>query len=164
MLKTPLCDLLGIEKPVFQGGMAWIADASLASAVSEAGGLGIIAAMNADANWLRDQIHELRAKTDKPFGVNVMLMSPFADEVARVSMFLKHLNRYNGWVVGVPYETRLAHRFDEMASRIEGSDQGHHRYQADTLDRLIRDANALARREFWKAGNAKRSWNGYGDE
>ena len=84
MLKTPLCDLLGIEKPVFQGGMAWIADASLASAVSEAGGLGIIAAMNADANWLRDQIHELRARTDKPFGVNVMLMSPFADEVAQV--------------------------------------------------------------------------------
>ena len=84
MLKTPLCDLLGIEKPVFQGGMAWIADASLASAVSEAGGLGIIAAMNADADWLRDQIHELRTKTDKPFGVNVMLMSPFADEVAQV--------------------------------------------------------------------------------
>ena len=84
MLKTPLCDLLGIEKPVFQGGMAWIADASLASAVSEAGGLGIIAAMNADANWLRDQIHKLRARTDKPFGVNVMLMSPFADEVAQV--------------------------------------------------------------------------------
>ena len=84
MLKTPLCDLLGIEKPVFQGGMAWIADASLAAAVSEAGGLGIIAAMNADADWLRDQIHELRRRTDKPFGVNVMLMSPFADEVAQV--------------------------------------------------------------------------------
>ena len=84
MLKTPLCDLLGIEKPVFQGGMAWIADASLASAVSEAGGLGIIAAMNADANWLRDQIHELRAKTDKPFGVNVMLMSPYVKEVMQV--------------------------------------------------------------------------------
>ena len=84
MLKTPLCDLLGIEKPVFQGGMAWIADASLAAAVSEAGGLGIIAAMNANADWLRDQIHELRRRTDKPFGVNVMLMSPFADEVARV--------------------------------------------------------------------------------
>ena len=84
MLKTPLCDLLGIEKPVFQGGMAWIADASLAAAVSEAGGLGIIAAMNANAEWLRDQIHELRRRTDKPFGVNVMLMSPFADEVAQV--------------------------------------------------------------------------------
>lgn len=84
MLHTPICDLLGIEKPVFQGGMAWIADASLASAVSEAGGLGIIAAMNANAEWLRNEIHELRAKTDKPFGVNVMLMSPFADEVAQV--------------------------------------------------------------------------------
>ena len=84
MLKTPLCDVLGIEKPVFQGGMAWIADASLAAAVSEAGGLGIIAAMNADAEWLREQIHELRRLTDKPFGVNVMLMSPFADEVAQV--------------------------------------------------------------------------------
>ena len=84
MLRTPICDLLGIEKPVFQGGMAWIADASLASAVSEAGGLGIIAAMNANADWLREQIHELREKTDKPFGVNVMLMSPFVDEVAQV--------------------------------------------------------------------------------
>ena len=84
MLRTPLCDILGIEKPVFQGGMAWIADASLASAVSEAGGLGIIAAMNAGPEWLRGQIHELRSRTDKPFGVNVMLMSPFADEVAQV--------------------------------------------------------------------------------
>lgn len=84
MLRTPLCDLLGIDAPVFQGGMAWIADASLASAVSEAGGLGIIAAMNANADWLRDQIYQLREKTDKPFGVNVMLMSPFADEVAQV--------------------------------------------------------------------------------
>ena len=84
MLRTPICELLGIEKPVFQGGMAWIADASLAAAVSEAGGLGIIAAMNANADWLRDQIHELRERTDKPFGVNVMLMSPFADEVAQV--------------------------------------------------------------------------------
>lgn len=84
MLKTSLCTMLGIEAPVFQGGMAWIADASLASAVSEAGGLGIIAAMNADAAWLRDQIHQLRETTDRPFGVNVMLMSPHVDEVAQV--------------------------------------------------------------------------------
>jgi len=84
MIKTPICDLLGIEKPVFQGGMAWIADASLASAVSEAGGLGIISAMNANAEWLRGQIQELRSKTDRPFGVNIMLQSPFADEVAQL--------------------------------------------------------------------------------
>jgi enoyl-[acyl-carrier protein] reductase II len=74
----------GIEKPVFQGGMAWIADASLASAVSNAGGLGIISAMNADAEWLRGQIRAARQATDRPFGVNIMLMSPFADEVAQV--------------------------------------------------------------------------------
>lgn len=84
MIYTPLCDIVGIEKPVFQGGMAWIADASLASAVSNAGGLGIISAMNANAEWLRGQIQECRQRTDKPFGVNIMLQSPFAAEVAQV--------------------------------------------------------------------------------
>jgi enoyl-[acyl-carrier protein] reductase II len=84
MIKTPICDLLGIEYPIFQGGMAWIADAPLAAAVSNGGGLGIIAAMNANADWLREQIHAVRKLTDKPFGVNVMLMSPFADQVAKV--------------------------------------------------------------------------------
>ncbi len=84
MIQTPVCDLFGIEYPVFQGGMAWIADASLAAAVSRAGGLGIISAMNADAAWVREQIHEVRTATDKPFGVNIMLMSPHADEVAQM--------------------------------------------------------------------------------
>ena len=84
MIKTPLCDLVGIEKPIFQGGMAWIADASLAAAVSEAGGLGIISAMNAGPDWVRDQIRECRERTEKPFGVNVMLQSPFAADVAKV--------------------------------------------------------------------------------
>ncbi len=84
MIKTPLCELLGIEYPIIQGGMAWVADAELACAVSNAGGLGLIAAMNADAQWLRGQINAARKLTDKPFGVNIMLMSPFADEVAQV--------------------------------------------------------------------------------
>lgn len=82
MIKTELCELLNIKYPIFQGGMAWIADASLAAAVSNAGGLGIIAAMNANADWLREEIHKVRTMTDKPFGVNTMLMSPFADEVS----------------------------------------------------------------------------------
>lgn len=82
MIKTELCELLNIRYPIFQGGMAWIADASLAAAVSNAGGLGIIAAMNANADWLREEIHKVRTMTDKPFGVNIMLMSPFADEVS----------------------------------------------------------------------------------
>ncbi|MCI1965913.1 MAG: nitronate monooxygenase [Oscillospiraceae bacterium] len=84
MIHTPLCDLLGIRYPILQGGMAWIADASLASAVSNAGGLGIISAMNASDEWLRTEIKKARTMTDCPFGVNIMLKSPFAAQVARV--------------------------------------------------------------------------------
>lgn len=76
--------MLGIRYPIFQGGMAWVSDASLAEAVSDAGGLGIISAMNANADYLRCEIKKCRQMTDKPFGVNIMLMSPFADEVAEV--------------------------------------------------------------------------------
>ncbi len=83
MIKTRLCDLLGIEYPVLQGGMAWVADASLAAAVSNGGGLGIIAAMNTDSAWLVQEIEKARKLTDRVFGVNIMLMSPFADEVAK---------------------------------------------------------------------------------
>lgn len=82
MIKSVLCDLLNIEYPVIQGGMAWVANAELASAVSNAGGLGIIAAMNSNGEQLRAEIRKLRTMTDKPFGVNIMLMSPFAAEVA----------------------------------------------------------------------------------
>lgn len=84
MIKSRICTDLNIKYPVFQGGMAWIADGELAAAVSEAGGLGIISAMNANAEYLRGQIEIARRLTDKPFGVNVMLMSPFADEVAQI--------------------------------------------------------------------------------
>lgn len=85
MIRTAICELLGIRYPVLQGGMAWVSDASLAAAVSNGGGLGIIAAMNADGAYLREQIRQARALTDQPFGVNIMLMSPFADEVAQVA-------------------------------------------------------------------------------
>lgn len=81
MLTTPLTSLLGIDYPVLQGGMAHLATAELASAVSEAGGLGIIGAGNAPAGWVRDQIRRVKAATSRPFGVNVMLMSPHAADV-----------------------------------------------------------------------------------
>ena len=84
MIRTPICDLLGIEYPIFQGGMAWISDGKLAAAVSNGGGLGIISAMNANAEYLKKQIDLARSLTDKPFGVNIMLMSPFAEEVAQL--------------------------------------------------------------------------------
>ncbi len=84
MIKSDLCRLLGIKYPVFQGGMAWISDGKLAAAVSNGGGLGIIAAGNATGDYVREQIKIARSLTDKPFGVNIMLMNPFADDVAQV--------------------------------------------------------------------------------
>lgn len=76
--------MLGIEYPVFQGGMAWIADGKLAAAVSNGGGLGIIAAGNAPAEYVKEQIKIAREITDKPIGVNIMLLSPYADEVSKI--------------------------------------------------------------------------------
>ncbi len=89
MMQSPICEILGIQYPVFQGGMAWIADGKLAAAVSNAGGLGIISAMNADAEYLKEQITIAKELTDKPFGVNIMLMSPFADECVQVCADMK---------------------------------------------------------------------------
>lgn len=76
--------MLGIKYPVFQGGMAWIADGKLAAAVSNGGGLGVIAAGNAPADYVQEQIKIAKSLTDKPIGVNIMLMSPYADDVAKV--------------------------------------------------------------------------------
>ena len=84
MIQSAICEMLGIRYPVFQGGMAWIADAKLAAAVSNGGGLGIIAAGNAPGDYVRQQVREARKLTGKPVGVNIMLLSPFAEEVARV--------------------------------------------------------------------------------
>lgn len=83
-MKTEITELLGIRYPIIQGGMAWVAEYHLAAAVSNAGGLGIIGAANAPADWVREQVREAKKLTDKPFGVNIMLMSPYADEVAKV--------------------------------------------------------------------------------
>ena len=83
-MKTEVTELLGIEYPIIQGGMAWVAEYHLAAGVSNAGGLGLIGAASAPADWVREQIKEAKKLTDKPFGVNIMLMSPYADEVAKV--------------------------------------------------------------------------------
>ena len=83
-MKTRVTELLGIEKPIIQGGMAWVAESHLAAAVSEAGGFGIIGAANAPADVVRNYIRGAKQMTDKPFGVNIMLMSPYADDIAKV--------------------------------------------------------------------------------
>lgn len=83
-MKTEITELLGCEYPIIQGGMAWVAEHTLASAVSNAGGIGLIAGGNAPIDYLREQIHLCKEKTNKPFGVNIMLMSPNADDLAQL--------------------------------------------------------------------------------
>ncbi len=85
-MKTRVTDILGTEYPIIQGGMAWVAEHHLAAAVSNAGGLGLIGAANAPAEVVREEIRKVRELTDKPFGVNIMLISPSADEVAQLVM------------------------------------------------------------------------------
>jgi len=152
MIKTELCDLLGIKYPIFQGGMAWIADADLAAAVSNAGGLGIISAMNANAEWLKGQIDKARSLTDKPFGVNIMLMSPFAEEVAKLvadekipvvttgagnpSKFMPIWNEAGVKVIPVVPSTglaKIAERNGAVAVIAEGGESGGHIGELTTM-------------------------------
>lgn len=84
MMRSRICDMLGIQYPVFQGGMAWVADASLAAAVSNAGGLGLISSINAGMEAVRAEIRKCRELTDRPFGVNIMLQAPDAAEIAEM--------------------------------------------------------------------------------
>lgn len=83
-MKTAITQLLGIEYPIIQGGMAWVAEHTLAAAVSNSGGLGIIAAANAPYEFVKEEIRKTRELTDKPFGVNIMLLSPYAEDIARL--------------------------------------------------------------------------------
>ena len=84
MIRTALCDLLGIEYPIIQGGMAWVATGELVAAVSEAGGLGVIGSGAAPPDWFREQLYKTRQLTNKPFGVNVMLLSPYLAEIMAI--------------------------------------------------------------------------------
>ena len=84
MLRTAICDLFSIEHPIIQGGMMWLGTAELVSAVSNAGGLGIIGAGNSEPNWVRQQIRSTRQLTNKPFGVNILMLSPFVEQVVEV--------------------------------------------------------------------------------
>ena len=114
-MKTEVTKLLGIEYPIIQGGMAWVAEYHLAAAVSEAGGLGLIGAASAPAEWVRQQVQEVKKLTDKPFGVNIMLMSPYADEIAKVIVEEK-----------VPVVTTGAGNPGKVHENVEGSRREDH--------------------------------------
>jgi len=144
-MNTELTRLLGIDVPIIQGGMAWVADHHLAAAVSEAGGLGVIGAANASGEWVREQIIALRQLTQKPFGVNIMLMSPYADKIAKIVMeenvpvvttgagnpekYLEGFNTSNTKVIPVIASVALARRMEHSgvaAIVAEGMEAGGH--------------------------------------
>ena len=152
MINSVICDMLNIEYPVFQGGMAHIADARLAAAVSEGGGLGIISAMSRDAEYLRKQIKDAKELTDKPFGVNVMLMSPYTAEEAALlaeekvsvvttgagnpSKYMELWNNAGIHVIPVVASTALAklvERLGASAVIAEGGESGGHVGDATTM-------------------------------
>lgn len=163
MLQSPICDLLGIEYPVFQGGMAWIADAALAAAVSNAGGLGIIAGMNSNGEQLRAQVRKARQLTDRPFGVNVMLMSPYAAEVAQVVIeekvpvlttgagnpgkYMKAWNEAGIKVIPVVASVALARMMERMGAAAviaEGTESGGHIGETTTMALVPQVAGAVS--------------------
>lgn len=163
MINSSVCELLGIEYPIFQGGMAWVADANLAAAVSEAGGLGIIAAGNAPADWVKEQIRKAKSMTAKPFGVNVMLLSPFADEVAAVVAEEKvavvttgagnptsHMKKWQeAGIKVIPVVpscgvAKLVERAGAVAVIAEGGESGGHIGETTTMALVPQVANAVS--------------------
>lgn len=152
MIKTELCEILNIEHPIIQGGMAWIATAELAAAVSNAGGLGMIGAGNAPAEEVERQIKKAKELTDKPFGVNVMLLSPYVDEVVDVvckhkipvvttgagspARYMKRLKSIGIKVIPVVPSVALARRMETIGADAiiaEGTEAGGHIGELTTM-------------------------------
>ncbi|MCT4508182.1 MAG: enoyl-[acyl-carrier-protein] reductase FabK [Tepidibacter sp.] len=147
-----VCELLGIKYPIIQGGMAWIATAELAAAVSNAGGLGLIGAGNAPADVIKNEIKKARELTDKPFGVNVMLLSPFVDEVMEViyeekipvittgagnpAKYMEKLKSIGTKIIPVVPSVALAKRMERCGADaivVEGTEAGGHIGELTTM-------------------------------
>lgn len=151
-MKTRVTELLGIEQPIIQGAMAWIADARLAAAVSNAGGLGIIACGSAPLDWVREQVELARSLTDKPFGVNIMLMNPDAPQLAELlaelrvpvittgagspAAYIERWKEAGAKVVPVVASAALAKRMERMGADAviaEGCEAGGHIGELTTM-------------------------------
>ena len=152
MIKTSICELLNIEYPIIQGGMAWISDADLAAAVSEAGGLGVIAGGNAPRVHVEAQIKKIKTLTTKPYALNVMLLSPFADEIIQLAIdeqvpivitgagspgkYMEALKAANIKVVPVVASVALARRMEDLGADAivaEGTEAGGHIGELTTM-------------------------------
>ena len=162
-MKTRITQLLGIKYPVIQGGMAWVAEHHLAAAVSEAGGLGLLGGANAPGEVIREEIRKTRKLTDKPFGVNVMLMSPHAQDVARVVVeesvsvvttgagnpekFMEEWKRAGIKVIPVVASVALAKRMERSGADgvvAEGYESGGHIGEATTMTLVPQVADAVS--------------------
>lgn len=162
-MKTRVTSLLGIEYPIIQGGMAWVAEYHLAAAVSEAGGLGIIGAGGAPASWVREQIQEVKKRTKKPFGVNLMLMNPEADEIAKViaqegvrvvttgagnpEKYMQMWKDANVKVIPVVASVALAKRMERYGADAvvaEGCESGGHIGESTTMTLVPQVADAVS--------------------
>lgn len=144
-MQSKICEMIGIKYPIFQGGMAWIADASLAGAVSEAGGLGIIAGGNAPKEVVQAEIKKIKEITNRPFGVNIMLLSPFAEELVDLvcaekvpvvttgagnpSKYMSKFKEHNIKVIPVIPSIALGARMEKIGADaviVEGMEAGGH--------------------------------------
>ncbi len=162
MLRTSLCDLLGIKYPIIQGGMAWLGTAELVSAVSNAGGVGIIGAGNHPPERVREQIHITRQLTDKPFGVNAVLLSPHAEGVIKVlqeeqvrviafgagnpGVHIPAFKKYGAIVIPVVSNVTLAKRLERSGADAivaEGMESGGHIGETTTMVLVPQIANAV---------------------
>ncbi|MGX7265339.1 enoyl-[acyl-carrier-protein] reductase FabK [Enterococcus crotali] len=161
-MRSKICELLGIEYPIFQGGMAWIADASLAGAVSEAGGLGIIAGGNAPKEVVQAEIKKIKEITDKPFGVNIMLLSPFAQDIVDLvcaenvpvvttgagnpSKYMTRFKEHNIKVIPVVPSVALGTRMEKIGADavvVEGMEAGGHIGKLTTMSMVPQVVDAL---------------------
>lgn len=162
-MKTRVTELLGVEKPIIQGGMAWVAESHLAAAVSNAGGFGLIGAANAPAEVVRNYIREAKELTDRPFGVNIMLLSPFADDIARVVVeegvaavttgagnpekYMAQWKAANIKVIPVVASVALAKRMERCGADAvvaEGTESGGHIGQATTMTLVPQVVDAVS--------------------
>ena len=162
-MRTRITELLGITHPVIQGGMAWVAENHLAAAVSEAGGLGLIGGANAPGDVVRDYIRKVKEVTDKPFGVNVMLMSPYADDVAKVVVeegvrvvttgagnpekYMEMWKAAGIKVIPVVASVALARRMERSGADAvvaEGTESGGHIGEATTMTLVPQVADAVS--------------------
>jgi enoyl-[acyl-carrier protein] reductase II len=161
-MRSEICELLGIEFPIFQGGMAWIADASLAGAVSQAGGLGIIAGGNAPKEVVKAEIQKIKKITDKPFGVNIMLLSPFAQDIVDLvceeqvpvvttgagnpSKHMARFKEHNIKVIPVVPSVALGARMEKIGADaviVEGMEAGGHIGKLTTMSIVPQVVDAL---------------------